>query len=590
MTSLTEEGSQRAFTHSLFKRDFADFWKLALPNWFPFSVIGLSVVITSLIFLWPNPVEFPMDDTYIHFVYARNLSEQGELMFNEPGEKGVGTSSLLWVLLLAGGNRIGIPLYLLAKILGITSLIVLGMGIYLLLRPICSSLLALTGSLFVVLSGHMLWFALSGMETVLFLALGILALLCYRDQHWGWLGVLLGLLTLTRLEGVLLGISIGVIDGWRYRSIRRGLFMAGIVCVLISGPWVVYLLLRTGHALPTSGIGKRFGEMALVQSIFGRYATLTYLKWLIPLSFPLIWFLYTIEFVLGGAALPQPFIHINPGLGSLNYELSVWALAGWVLVIAPLLWISVRRVVRFFKKPGWCADEQRLPLVIFLFWIVLHNLSYMVYLPLIGTASRYVALNHVALWIALVSGLWLVRRLGFKVWLVGGLITLALANTVYWNKVYDANLEHMRNVRIAGANFVRKNTSLSERCAAFDIGAVRYYSERSIIDLGGLIDPGLSKRYLDGDIDRYLVEKGVTCLVLSGRTGTIEDSFVDFAKILGLCESPLFTMQQVAVFQIDREQWLLGYLPVMNYQATVSIYRLEYNQRLTEEGFNNQER
>jgi hypothetical protein len=67
------------------------------------ATIATAVVITSLLFLWPAPFEFPMDDTYIHFVYAQNLVEQGRLMFSFPSEKGVGSTSLLWVLLLAGG-------------------------------------------------------------------------------------------------------------------------------------------------------------------------------------------------------------------------------------------------------------------------------------------------------------------------------------------------------------------------------------------------------------------------------------------------------------------------------------------------------
>ena len=42
-----------------------------------------------------------MDDTFIHLQYARNLRARGELAFN-PGEPSLGTTSPLWVLLLAG--------------------------------------------------------------------------------------------------------------------------------------------------------------------------------------------------------------------------------------------------------------------------------------------------------------------------------------------------------------------------------------------------------------------------------------------------------------------------------------------------------
>jgi len=34
-------------------------------------------------------------------------------------------------------------------------------------------------------------------------------------------------------------------------------------------------------------------------------------------------------------------------------------------------------------------------------------------------------------------------------------------------------------------------------------------------------------------------------------------------------------MELVKVFEIDRDRWLLGYLPTVNYQASVTIYRLK---------------
>ena len=62
-----------------------------------------------------------------------------------------------------------------AKLAGLAGLAAVGIGLYHLLRPLLRPWPALLGSLLVVPSGHMLWFALSGMETMLFLALGILA-------------------------------------------------------------------------------------------------------------------------------------------------------------------------------------------------------------------------------------------------------------------------------------------------------------------------------------------------------------------------------------------------------------------------------
>jgi hypothetical protein len=551
---------------------------LALPaisnDWLATAIIVVTVIAVASIFLLPAPLEFPSDDTYIHFVYARNLSEHGRLFFNFPDEVGVGTSSLLWVLILSAGNWAGVSMHWIAKLVGVVSLAVIGIGLYYLLRPLFPSWVALVGALLVTLSGNMVWFSLSGMETVLFLALGILALLCYREERWGWLGLLLGLLIITRIEGVLLALAIGLFDTWRHQAIRRGLLVAGLSSLLICGPWFLYLWQRTGSLIPTSGQGKHYNMIASIQVAARNNGSWAWLSRFPGFAYLLTMIGYMIEFVLGGFALPAPYFYIDIGLGSFNFRLSLWAIIGLATVIFPLLWASFRQLARFLKTPSWLKDQVRLPLVILLAWMVLHNLCYLVYMPSIGTASRYNALNHIVLWLALLYGLWFMRQSRFKLWLVSGLLIIALANTLYWNRVYDANIEHMLKVRIAAANYLREQIPASETCAASDIGALRYYSQRPIIDLLGLIDPGLRKWYMADKSDQYLLENRVTCLVLPGRAGTSADGVFDVAKELGFTGSSLFELQQVKVFEIDRQRWLFGYLPTTNAQATITIYYL----------------
>ena len=461
-----------------------------------------------------------------------------------------------------------------AKLVGLASLAAVGVGLYYLLRPLLPAWVALVAALLVVLSGHMLWFALSGMETMLFLALGVLALLFYREQRWGWLGVALGLLIITRLEGVALVLAITLLDVWRYRSVRGGLLVAGGITALICCPWILYLWLRTGNIIPTSGLGKHFSLIASIRVAAKSNRALGLISRLPALAYPLIWTGYMIEFILGGFALPAPYLNISLGLGSFSYKLSVWAILGLVAVVLPLMWVSLARLAKFLKTPGWAQDQARLPLLLLLVWMVMHNLVYLVYLPSIGTASRYAALNHIGLWLVLGLGLWLVRQTRYRYWLAAGLAVIALANTVYWNKVYDANLEHMLLVRIAAAEYLRDNLVQGETCAASDIGALRYYGQRPLVDLGGLIDPGLRRWYLAGKLDEYLLDNRVSCLALPGRSGVATDGVFDIAKELGISNSDLFELEQGKVFQIDRERWLLGYYPTINYQATVTIYKL----------------
>ena len=544
-----------------------------LPTWVILVAIAGTTSIIALFYLWPSYIEFPMDDTYIHFVYAQNLAEQGTLFFNFASEKGVGSTSILWVLLLAAGLKSGISITLLAKILGLASLATVGMGLYLLLSSFWRPLPALVGAMLVAVSGNMIWFALSGMETVLFLALGVLALLAYREERWGWLGIALGLMILTRPEGFALAIAIGSIELLRYRRITPGIVVSGLICILICGPWFGYLLWRTGHFLPTSGIGKQLTNAIAVRYLSEKNGVTAVLGRIPGLIYIGLWVGYLLEFALGGMALPAPHIAIGNVAGN-PYSLSLWSIPAWGVVIC-LLFVAARKLSAFHKWQYWIQNNARRPIIVLVVWAILHNLSYMLFLPLPGTASRYGAVNHIVLWLALAGGLLsFVKYPRLLLGLAVGLITIAVANTVYWKNVYDANLDHMRNVRIPAAHFVRENFRADETCAAFDVGAIRYFSQRPILDLGGLVDPDFSQWYLAGSTDEYLVSKNVDCLVLPGRTGATNEGWYDFAKMMGLTSSPILEMNLVNVFEIDRERWLQGYLPTGNYQASVTIYQL----------------
>ncbi len=545
-------------------------------NWIPFFIIPFAVLVASIWYLFPEIVEFPMDDTYIHFVYAENLVDHGELMFVAPGENGVGSTSILWVLLLAAGYSLGLPTHLAARILGIVSLIMVGIQVYLLLKPRLSPVNSLLCALAIVLSGNVLWFGLSGMETVLFLALGLLALLVFRSRKWVWTGIVLGLLVLTRPEGIILAGVIMLVEVAQKRF-HTGVILAGIILLVLTLPWYGYLLARTGHILPTSAVGKQ-----LSSTIGIKYAieTNTGSAWMgkVPaLVYLLAWVSYLIEFALGGVSLPPPNIPVFTSVGGITYSISVWALVGISSAVMPLLWVGLRYTSKFRSWKNWIQDNSLQPILILIPWCVLHNIAYIVFLPIPGTASRYGAVNHVLLWLALTSGLFRLTHLKWvKAYRAFWLVLIVLANLVYWNAVYDANLEHLSRVRVPAAGYLRDNISEEGLCAANDIGVLRYYGQRPILDLGGLVNPDLPQIYLRGELDDYIAEKGVTCLILPGRSGTLEDGWFDLAEIMGFADTPLFQMHQVAIFEIDRDRWLQGFLSTNNYQASIVIYQLEY--------------
>jgi hypothetical protein len=546
-----------------------------IPNWFMPTLIAVAIFASALTFLYPSYKEFPMDDAYIHFVYAENLAEHGELFFSFPDEKGVATSSFLWVVLLAAGFIVGIPVHLTAKVLGVVSLIVVAVGVYWLLRPVWTPLRAGAAALLLSLSGNMLWFSLNGMETTLFLALGILTLLSYRAGRWGWLGFLLGFLTLTRPEGVFLITALGLVEMVAYGRPRRGFVLAVVFGLLICAPWFGYLKWRTGSFLPTSASAKQFGSAVATNFLLKEYHLPQFLGYFSNLMYPAMWIAYLLEFGLGGMALPPPKLTMSSVAGNPGVDISVWAIPASAIVIW-LMYLAGKRFFKFPKWKIWLLDPRKREIFILFVWAVLHNLAYMIMLPIPGTASRYGAINYIILWVAIVAAFSSLTRIPLRRVTVGlTLLVIAIANNLYWNRVYDANIEHMLNARIAAAHFVRETFSERDQCAAFDVGSLRYYSQRPLVEIAALIDPQSGAKFFAGGADDYMIEHGVTCLVLPGRTGQQSEGLLDFASIMGLTTSPLFDMELVKVFEIDHDRWLLGYLPTVNYQASVTIYRLK---------------
>jgi hypothetical protein len=132
----------------------------------------------------------------------------------------------------------------------------------------------------------------------------------------------------------------------------------------------------------------------------------------------------------------------------------------------------------------------------------------------------------------------------------------------------------MINVRIAAADYIHKQIPEDKTCAASDVGALRYYGQRPLVDLGGLIDPEFVQWYLAGKLDQYLVDRGVSCLALPGLFSAGGGGVFDIASELGLRQSSLFDLRRDQVFEIDYQRWLFGYLPTFNYQSTLEIYSL----------------
>ncbi|MFI5201945.1 MAG: hypothetical protein ACHQNE_06130 [Candidatus Kapaibacterium sp.] len=171
------------------------------------SIVGIAIAIAA----WQFRVHFPFDDTFISFRYAEHVASGYGLVWNIGGPNTEGFTNLLFVLLLAAARFVTSDLLTVSQILGLAFTIATGLIIFSIttdVRDKKAGLLALA----VYWITPLTWInAMSGMETSLFVMLCALAiLLAIRNQCFAAFAAAF-LATLTRPEGVLLGVIVFIV-------------------------------------------------------------------------------------------------------------------------------------------------------------------------------------------------------------------------------------------------------------------------------------------------------------------------------------------------------------------------------------------
>jgi Gpi18-like mannosyltransferase len=230
-----------------------------------FILLVLLALLGALLYLGYSLrfgfVGFPLDDAWIHQTYARNLALHHQLAYN-PGQPSVGSTSPLWSVLVTPAYGLPLEYRFWTYLLGAILLALTGWITYRLASALFpeDSLTPILAGAFCVLEWHLAWAAFSGMETVLFVFLSILAIERYVAGGRPFLiGVVTGLLTLTRPEGVLL-LALLILDTllrrkrtrdtltWAQAVTSGGFLLLGFL-VLIT-PYLILNVSLTGNLFP----------------------------------------------------------------------------------------------------------------------------------------------------------------------------------------------------------------------------------------------------------------------------------------------------------------------------------------------------
>jgi hypothetical protein len=390
---------------------------------------------------------FPLDDAWIHHTYARNLALHGKWAFL-PNQPSAGSTAPLWSAVLAIGHFLHLGPYLWSYALGWMTLLALalvGMYIFRVLCPQIASIDLWVG-LFLILEWHLVWAAVSGMETLLIglLALIVLARLAVGESNWLALGALIGLSVWVRPDGItLIGPALFTLilasGSWRSRAKDTASLILGMLLLLI--PYLLFNRFLEGSWWPNTFFAKQ-AEYAVyrIPALWRRFLS--------EASLPLI----------GAGALLLP--------GFIGQSVQAVRTRSWGVLAGAI-------------------------------WTVGYLFLYALRLPVTYQHGRYVmpampayftwGLAGMLGWIQLTSSsTW--RRVISRTWM----LSTALVLVAFWGvgaRAYAYDVALIESEMVAAARWVASNTPSDALVAAHDIGALGYFAQRDLLDLAGLVSP-----------------------------------------------------------------------------------------------------
>ncbi|MDH4036648.1 MAG: hypothetical protein OEX18_05320 [Candidatus Krumholzibacteria bacterium] len=408
------------------------------------------------------------DDGFIHIQYARNIMTRGEYAFN-PGEVSFGTTSPLWVMALAvagkvaagpdglvGASRFFSWLAALATLLVVhRALLVLG----------ASRLAALCGTLaFAADAWFVRWSAL-GMESSAAAWAAALMVLMSFDAYSGP----------TRAARFAAAAAVGAL-------IRPEMYLAFPVFVLAA------LTLRPRPRLRTLLVAAAVAAALL-------------LPWLLFAKWHIGSFLPNTAGAKSGGMVRDPVTFIRNFSPVVKVIASTQAVALLALLVD--LVVSRRAAVALSR-------ELRFTML----WVIALPLAYVV--ADIQILSRYLLLIAPAIcvvgWRAAGS---LAERLAPRraALAMGSAALLAVAgNAAFYTRVVlppsIAFSEDLQSNMVGLARYLHDNSMPDVVVAAADIGYLAYYSERRVLDLGGLVEPKTAQLRESYDYEE-IIERGL---------------------------------------------------------------------------------
>ena len=445
-----------------------NWWQTPRIRTLVFILISLIVVFLYLgISASFDTVGFPLDDAWIHQTYARNFARNGRWEFI-PGVVSGGSTSPLWTLLLALGYMLRMPYLGWAYSLGFISLLMVGFSAFAISQKLwpeqkqvnCWATIAILGT------WPLIWAAVSGMETLLFVGVGLLTislLLNHLSRGLGWssligLGFSSGLLILIRPDGLLPILLVFAALFLKPHNRWQQLFIYLLTITAVLAPYFLFNWSISGTIWPNTFYAKQAEYAILLETaIIQRFFQLLY-------------------FSLGGA---------SSGLQGIS--------ASHLLLFPGLVFAGWRAVNQDWR-------EKRLFMFVPFLWAVGHVALYAWRLPLTFQHGRYL-MAATPIWLLYgFAGWWLLwQRLNLSqrlAWMLKqtGLLTYGFLTSlflIFGAQAYARDVAFIENEMVHIGQWISENLPSDATLASHDIGAIGYFAERPLLDLAGLISPDI---------------------------------------------------------------------------------------------------
>jgi hypothetical protein len=433
-----------------------------------FISLGIYLLISGIY----HQVGFPLDDAWIHQVFARNLIQTGKWTFNA-GKVTAGSTSPLWTVLLSLGVVIKLAPFYWTFFLGGMMLFITGLLSEAIARNLLPGYMTRFPwlGLLIILEWHLAWAAGSGMETLALAAMYLLImwLLVQRKPKWYLLGSIIGLSVWLRPEG-----------------------LTWIV------PALIFLFM------------KNKGLKAIVISLLGLLGTF--------LIFGFVYCLF--NYSLSGTWFPNTF-YAKQVEYSVLVQQSIWvrSMSMYLLPINGVGFLLLPGLVYYLIRI--CRVKQYYLLSIPA-WFVGYVLMYAILLPVTYQHGRYLIPAMPVFFVMGFMGYWMVVkaqherflvRILSNVWRLSLLLT-TLFFYILGGFAYATDVAIIETEMVAVAKWLDLETPRIAVVAAHDIGAIGYYGNRTIIDLAGLINPEVIPMIRDEtQLAAYLSDNHVDYLV-----------------------------------------------------------------------------